>query len=275
MRFATTGQLPRTVEPRSPLIDLLLAISPRDRCAIVGLKVDDALGYSGSRMFHSAEAALRWVRPSEEMLESQSWPAKSYRIKRLVAPLSLQALLAKASSFPPDLADRYTALMQTRFRPARMARGLATCQTHPNINYPPTNMPLSPSTPLLKPATHTPAIAEYLAIKADYPSTLLFYRMGDYYELFFEDAAKGARLLEITLTRKTALNGDPIPMAGVPYHALERHLAELTALGESVAICEPISKGASEREVRVVAPDPLQDSDLPGDSTEVVLSPAN
>lgn len=119
MRFATTGQLPRTVEPRSPLIDLLLAISPRDRCAIVGLKVDDALGYSGSRMFHSAEAALRWARPSEEMLESQSWPAESYRIKRPVSPLSLQLLLSKASSYPPNLPHRYPRLSATPLRPGR------------------------------------------------------------------------------------------------------------------------------------------------------------
>ena len=127
----------------------------------------------------------------------------------------------------------------------------------------------------LSPATNTPAIAEYLNIKTRHPNTLLLYRMGDYYEAFFEDAAKVARLLDLTLTKRTPLGGDPIPMAGVPGHSLERYLAELTKRGESVAICEPISKGASEREVRVVAPDPLPNSDLPGDSTEVVLSPTN
>lgn len=134
-------------------------------------------------------------------------------------------------------------------------------------------MPPSPANPLLRPVTHTPAITEYLAIKAGHPSTLLFYRMGDYYELLFEDAAKGARLLDLTLTKITALNGDPIPMAGVPFHALESHLAELTALGESVAICEPISKGSTEREVRIVTPT-SPEAEVPDDRPEAIPAPA-
>jgi DNA mismatch repair protein MutS len=134
-------------------------------------------------------------------------------------------------------------------------------------------MPLSPATPPAQPATHTPAIAEYLGIKACHPNTLLLYRMGDYYEAFFKDAAKVARLLDLTLTQRTPLHGDPIPMAGVPYHALEGYVAHLTSLGESVAISEPISRGSVERELRLVTPDALQDSELPEDSTEAVLSP--
>ena len=82
----------------------------------------------------------------------------------------------------------------------------------------------------------TPMMAQYLAIKAEFPQTLLFYRMGDFYELFFDDAVKAARLLGITLTARGAANGEPIKMAGVPYHAAEQYLAKLLQLGESVAI---------------------------------------
>ena len=78
---------------------------------------------------------------------------------------------------------------------------------------------------------------QYLAIKADYPDTLVLYRMGDFYEVFFADAEKASRLLGITLTRRGATNGEPIPMAGVPFHSLEGYLAKLVKLGESVAIC--------------------------------------
>ena len=85
---------------------------------------------------------------------------------------------------------------------------------------------------------HTPMMAQYLRIKADHPETLLFYRMGDFYELFLDDAKKAARLLDITLTARGASNGAPIPMAGVPVHAVEGYLAKLVKLGESVAICE-------------------------------------
>ena len=84
---------------------------------------------------------------------------------------------------------------------------------------------------------HTPMMRQYLAIKADYPDTLVLYRMGDFYEVFFADAEKASRLLGITLTRRGATNGEPIPMAGVPFHSLEGYLAKLVKLGESVAIC--------------------------------------
>ena len=109
---------------------------------------------------------------------------------------------------------------------------------------------------------------QYLGIKAEHPSTLLFYRMGDFYELFYEDAQRAAALLSITLTKRGASAGEPIPMAGVPVHAVEQYLARLVARGESVAICEQIgdpatSKGPVERKVvRVVTPGTLTDDPL-------------
>ena len=109
---------------------------------------------------------------------------------------------------------------------------------------------------------------QYLRIKAEHPDMLLFYRMGDFYELFHEDAARAAKLLDITLTQRGASNGSPIRMAGVPYHAAEQYLARLVKLGESVAICEQIgdpatSKGPVERKVvRIVTPGTLTDSAL-------------
>src|SRR5450759_114078 len=115
---------------------------------------------------------------------------------------------------------------------------------------------------------HTPMMQQYLRIKAQHPDMLLFYRMGDFYELFHEDAARAAKLLDITLTQRGASNGQPIKMAGVPYHAAEQYLARLVKLGESVAICEQIgdpatSKGPVERKVvRIVTPGTLTDSAL-------------
>ncbi|MGQ0442611.1 MAG: DNA mismatch repair protein MutS, partial [Methylophilaceae bacterium] len=109
---------------------------------------------------------------------------------------------------------------------------------------------------------------QYLALKSQHPDMLLFYRMGDFYELFFEDAEKASKLLGITLTRRGASNGEPIKMAGVPYHAAEQYLAKLTKLGEAVAICEQIgdpatSKGPVERAVaRILTPGTLTDSAL-------------
>ena len=89
-------------------------------------------------------------------------------------------------------------------------------------------------------SNHTPMMQQYLRIKAQHPDMLLFYRMGDFYELFYDDAEKAARLLDITLTARGASAGEPIKMAGVPYHAVEQYLAKLVKLGESVAICEQI-----------------------------------
>ncbi len=115
---------------------------------------------------------------------------------------------------------------------------------------------------------HTPMMRQYLALKAQYPDMLLFYRMGDFYELFFEDAEKASRLLGITLTRRGASNGEPIKMAGLPYHAAEGYLAKLAKMGEAVAICEQVgdpatSKGPVAREVtRILTPGTLTDAAL-------------
>jgi DNA mismatch repair protein MutS len=109
---------------------------------------------------------------------------------------------------------------------------------------------------------------QFLRIKAEFPHMLLFYRMGDFYELFFDDAKRAAELLDITLTARGSSAGEPIPMAGVPYHAAESYLARLIRLGESVAICEQIgdpatSKGPVERKVvRIVTPGTVTDEAL-------------
>ena len=129
----------------------------------------------------------------------------------------------------------------------------------------------------LKADGHTPMMAQYLAIKAQHPKTLVFYRMGDFYELFYADAEKAARLLDITLTRRGNSAGQPVVMAGVPFHSVENYLARLIKLGESVAICEQVgdvgaSKGPVERKVvRVVTPGTLTDTELLSDKTEAVL----
>lgn len=124
---------------------------------------------------------------------------------------------------------------------------------------------------------HTPMMQQYLRIKSEHPGTLVFYRMGDFYELFFDDAEKAARLLDLTLTQRGASGGNPIRMAGVPHHACEQYLAKLVKLGESVAICEQIgdpatSKGPVERKVvRVVTPGTLTDAALLSDKSDAYL----
>ena len=124
---------------------------------------------------------------------------------------------------------------------------------------------------------HTPMMRQYWGIKAQYPDMLLFYRMGDFYELFHEDAEKAARLLGITLTRRGSSNGEPIKMAGVPYHAAEQYLAKLAKMGEAVAICEQVgdpakSKGPVERQVtRILTPGTLTDSALLDESRDNLL----
>ncbi|EKD70405.1 MAG: hypothetical protein ACD_46C00541G0003 [uncultured bacterium] len=113
---------------------------------------------------------------------------------------------------------------------------------------------------------HTPMMQQYLRIKADYPNTLLFYRMGDFYELFFADAQKAARLLDITLTARGQSAGKPIPMAGVPFHSAESYIAKLIRKGLSVAICEQmgdpkVGAGPVERQVvRVLTPGTVSDA---------------
>ncbi len=117
-------------------------------------------------------------------------------------------------------------------------------------------------------SAHTPMMQQYLGIKDDHPGKLLFYRMGDFYELFYDDAEQAARLLNITLTRRGKSDGLPIPMCGVPYHAAENYLAKLVAAGLSVAICEQTgdpatSKGPVAREVvRIVTPGTVTDDSL-------------
>ncbi len=116
--------------------------------------------------------------------------------------------------------------------------------------------------------SHTPMMQQYLRLKAQHPEILLFYRMGDFYELFYDDAKRASQLLDISLTKRGASAGEPIPMAGVPHHAVENYLAKLVQLGESVALCEQIgdpatSKGPVERKVvRIVTPGTITDEAL-------------
>ncbi|WP_245213756.1 DNA mismatch repair protein MutS [Rhodoferax sp. AJA081-3] len=123
---------------------------------------------------------------------------------------------------------------------------------------------------------HTPMMQQYLGLKAAHPNTLLFYRMGDFYEMFYGDAEKAARLLDITLTQRGQSAGEPVVMAGVPFHAMEGYLAKLIRHGESVAICEQVGevtgKGPVERKVvRVVTPGTLVDAELLSEKSESVL----
>ena len=117
-------------------------------------------------------------------------------------------------------------------------------------------------------SNHTPMMQQYLRIKAQHPHDIVFYRMGDFYELFFDDAKRASQILDITLTARGKTNGNPIPMCGVPYHAAENYLAKLVKQGHSVAICEQIgdpetSKGPVERQVmRVLTPGTISDEAL-------------
>ncbi|HNF78488.1 MAG TPA: DNA mismatch repair protein MutS, partial [Thauera aminoaromatica] len=128
---------------------------------------------------------------------------------------------------------------------------------------------------------HTPMMQQYLRIKQQHPDTLLFYRMGDFYELFFDDAEKAARLLDITLTTRGQSGGKPIRMAGVPFHAVEQYLARLVKLGESVVIAEQVgepgaNKGPMERAVsRIVTPGTLTDAALLDDRRDSLLLAAS
>src|SRR5438552_15437781 len=124
---------------------------------------------------------------------------------------------------------------------------------------------------------HTPLMQQYLRIKAQHPDILLFYRMGDFYEMFYDDAERASRLLDLTLTTRGVSAGAPIKMAGVPYHAVDQYLAKLVKIGESVAICEQIgdpetSKGPVERQVtRIVTPGTLTDSELLEEKADNIL----
>ncbi len=125
---------------------------------------------------------------------------------------------------------------------------------------------------------HTPMIRQYLELKAQHQDKLLFYRMGDFYELFYEDAIKAAELLNITLTKRGQSASQAIPMAGVPFHSVETYLAKLVKLGESIAICEQIgdsklSKGPMERQItRIITPGTLSDESLLEDNQSLLLA---
>src|SRR5271157_704767 len=125
---------------------------------------------------------------------------------------------------------------------------------------------------------HTPVMQQYLRIKAQHPNVLLFYRMGDFYEMFYEDARRAAQLLDIALTQRGASAGAPIPMAGVPVVTLDTYLARLVRKGESVAICEQRgdpgkTKGPMEREVvRIVTPGTVTDDALLDERRDNVLA---
>jgi DNA mismatch repair protein MutS len=128
---------------------------------------------------------------------------------------------------------------------------------------------------------HTPMMQQYLRIKAEHPDILLFYRMGDFYELFFDDARRASELLSISLTKRGTSNGEPIPMAGVPYHAIDPYLARLIRLGESAVICEQIgdpatSKGPVERKVtRIITPGTLIEDELLDERQDNILAALN
>lgn len=126
-------------------------------------------------------------------------------------------------------------------------------------------------------SAHTPMMQQYLGLKAENPEILLFYRMGDFYELFYDDARKASQLLDISLTKRGQSAGSPIPMAGVPYHAIEGYLAKLVQLGESAAICEQVgdpatSKGPVERKViRIITPGTVSDEALLDERRDTLL----
>jgi DNA mismatch repair protein MutS len=145
-------------------------------------------------------------------------------------------------------------------------------------------MPARQESPRLntRPQEHTPMMTQYLRIKAEHPTSLLFYRMGDFYELFFDDARRASKLIDITLTSRGQSAGEPIPMAGIPYHSVDNYLGRLVRKGESVAICEQIgpvferdgakSKGPVERQVvRVITPGTVTDDSLLEQRRETLL----
>ena len=126
-------------------------------------------------------------------------------------------------------------------------------------------------------SNHTPVMAQYLRLKSEHPDSLVFFRMGDFYEVFFDDARKANRLLDITLTSRGQSAGEAVVMAGVPVHALEAYLARLVKLGESVAIAEQVgdvatAKGPVERKVtRVVTPGTITDNELLAERQDALL----
>src|SRR5690606_15306847 len=130
------------------------------------------------------------------------------------------------------------------------------------------------------PSAHTQMMQQYWKLKNQHPDQLMFYRMGDFYEIFYEDAKKAAKLLDITLTARGQSAGQQIPMCGVPFHSLEGYLAKLVKLGESVVICEQVgdpatSKGPLERQVvRIITPGTISDEALLGEHRDNLLAAA-
>src|SRR5438309_5851552 len=171
-----------------------------------------------------------------------------------------------------------------RHRAARRTRGTRPAHAHApynrqvNATPPPAAAKDIAAAPL---AAHTPMMQQYLRVKAEHPDKLVFYRLGDFYELFYGDAQRAAPLLDITLTARGQSAGGPIPMAGVPYHAVDQYLAKLIRRGESVAICEQIgdpatSKGPVERRVtRIVTPGTITDAGLLDSRRDALLVAVN
>src|ERR1700740_3349068 len=143
---------------------------------------------------------------------------------------------------------------------------------------PPMKSETLPPAPATNSNGHTPMMQQYLRIKSQHPDALLFYRMGDFYELFYEDARRAAALLDITLTARGQSAGAPIPMAGVPFHAVDSYLARLVRKGESVAICEQLgdpscARGPIERQVvRIVTPGTVTDAALLEERSDTLIA---
>ena len=152
-----------------------------------------------------------------------------------------------------------------------LARAMAARTSSPSPGVAPAAVSATPESAIgreRRVSDHTPVMQQYLRIKAEHPDTLLFYRMGDFYELFFDDARRAAELLDIALTTRGHSGGEAIPMAGVPAHSVDAYLARLVRHGEGAAICEQIgdpatSRGPVHREVtRIVTPGTLTDEAL-------------
>ena len=123
----------------------------------------------------------------------------------------------------------------------------------------------------------TPMMRQYLEIKAQYPNTLVLYRLGDFYELFYDDAKKIAKLLDLTLTRRGTNNGEPIPMAGVPFHAVDNYIARLIKLGESCVICEQIGTPGQQKTMvrkvsKIVTPGTVTDEGIAPDRQDNLIA---
>jgi DNA mismatch repair protein MutS len=202
-----------------------------------------------------------------------SWPSTRLRIlSAALSGLAGAAVAAHADAAFLGVANRLSLRVAA---PGSLSRGpasacpkIARLMPEPITAAPPWEGDLS---------AHTPMMAQYLRIKAEFPDTLVLYRMGDFYELFYGDARRANRLLDITLTTRGQSAGEPVTMAGVPVHALENYLARLIKLGEAVAIAEQVgevgaAKGPVERKVvRVVTPGTVTDGELLAERSDTRL----